>query len=437
MPTVTRTRRACHGHEKTTWSLPAWVGLGVLLLVLPLAGCEQKWDQAARDDEELEAAFFAGLDTKELVDLPEPQSLRPCCVFGNDIGVQIRSIPMPGYEIQNVLDIDGLGTHQYNKGAVALQPRGQERVVSDEASGILYTCRGGFIDISHVRDNADRTLYFAVQIARSAATGGSFPIAGEGAERRIVVRPLDPRLVRTYGFREVVTQLAEWLDYQASIWHEIATWYGWSSTRFSERPSAFSPEDLYSNLVGAKIAGLVIRRQEASSEIGYNRAVTALLKDALGKLGPLPQEATRRAFALVDGIWWDSTKRVPDNQLVRHRNFTVGPTLSPWKLRDAQISSALAADQREFDQACRSDWSPLRLTVPDRLSGVPFRRMATLEIKPGELLVKNGFPSGGKLVTQDDFPAVIKVIAQAAEAELGPGAGVPAARPGETTRKRE
>ena len=413
------------------------VGLWLVLLILPLAACQQKWEQPNVRDEEMESAFFAGLDTKELADLPEPSRLRPCCVFGHDIGVQIRSVPMPGYEIQNVLDIDGLGTHKYNKGALALQARGEEGVVSDEGSGILYTCRGGFIDISHVRDNADRALFFAVQIGRLAASGGSFPIAGEGAERRVIVRPLDARLVRTYGIREVVVRLAEWLDFQASIWHEIATWYKWSSTRFSEQPSAFSAEDLYSNLIGAKIAATVIRRQEASSEIEYNRAVTALLKDALAKLGPLPKEATQRAFAYVDGIWWDSTKRVPDNQLVRHRNFNIGPSLSPWKLADAGLSAALEADRKEFDQFCQGNWAPLRLTVADRLGGVPLRKMAILEIRPGEVLVANGFPSGIKVVTQEDLPTIIQAIARAAEAELGAGVGSPLARAGENTRKRQ
>ena len=86
------------------------VGLWLVLLILPLAACQQKWEQPNVRDEEMESAFFAGLDTKELADLPEPSRLRPCCVFGHDIGVQIRSVPMPGYEIQNVLDIDGLGS---------------------------------------------------------------------------------------------------------------------------------------------------------------------------------------------------------------------------------------------------------------------------------------------------------------------------------------
>lgn len=411
----------------------------ILTLTLLSVGCKQKWDMSQHppQDEELDTAFFSGLNSEAIADVPEPQSLRPCCIFGNDVGVQVGSVPVPGYEVRNVLDITELGTHQYNKGTLSLQPRGGERIVSDEASGVLYTCRGGFIDLAHVRDNADRTFYLVSQIGRIAAKGGTIPIVGEGAKRRIVVKALDARLVRTYGLREVVTSLAEWVDFQASIWHEITTWYGWSSTAFSERPSAFSPEDLYSNLVGVKITGAIVRRHAAPTELDYNRAVTGFLKDALVKLGPLPKDASRRAFEYVDGIWWDSTKRVPDQQLVRHRNFDIGPKLYPWKLMDAQPSTTLAAAAKEFDRYCQDDWKPLGLSVPDRIGDVQFREMATLEISPEELLVKNGFPlptSGSTMLTQDDFPAIIAAIVRAANAELGAGVDRPAARPDEHSR---
>jgi len=413
----------------------------ILALSLLSSGCKEKWDmtQNAVQDEELDAAFFSGLDSQEIADVPEPRSLRPCCIFGNDVSVAVGAVPIPGYEVRNTLDISELGTHQYNKGTVSFQPRGGERIVSDEASGILYTCRGGFIDVAHVRDNADRTFYLISQIGRIAAIGGTIPIAGEGAERRIVIKPIDTHLVRTYGLREVVTSLAEWVDFQASIWHEITTWYDWSSTAFSERPSAFSPEDLYSNLVGAKIAGAIVRRHAATSEMEYNHAVTALLKDALVKLGPLPKDASRRAFEYADGIWWDSTKRIPDNQLVRHRNFNIGPKLYPWKLVDAQPSATLTAAMKELEHFCQGDWKPLGLSVPDRIGEVLFRNMATLEITPGELLVKNGFPfpkAGSKTITQDDFPAIIAAIVRAANAELGAGVDRPAARSNETSRAK-
>ena len=415
----------------------------VLALGLLIAGCRADWDTTSKpvQDEELEQAFFSGLNSIDVPDLPEPSRLRPCCVFGNDVGVGIRSIPIPGYEISNVLGIDDLGTHVYNHGALTLQrPEAGEPVVTREGSGILYTCRGGFIDIAHVRDNADRTLYLAAQIGCLPATGGTIPLVDEGAQRRIVVHPLDARLVREYGIREVVTRLAEWLDFQASIWHEIATWYRWSATPFPEQPSAFSPEDLYSNLLGLKIAGEIVRRHAARSEEEYGRNVSALLRDALTKLGPLPAEATRSAFAYVDGIWWDSTLRVPDNRLVRHRNFELGPTLYPWKLVDAHASAALLAEQADYTQVCGGDWTPLGLNMPTRMGDVPFARLATFEIRPDAGLLENGFrlPDAGRgVVTAEDFPALIEDIRQAAARELGSGVELPAARADEASRYRE
>jgi len=38
------------------------------------------------------------------------------------------------------------------------------------------------------------------------------------------------------------------------------------------------------------------------------------------------------------------------------------------------------------------------------------------------------------VITQEDYPTVIAVIERAADKELGPGAGKPAARPGELSR---
>jgi hypothetical protein len=421
---------------------PKLFGRAVLLCALLAVGCEQDWDTSQHPvrDEELESAFFSGLNAATIPDVPEPQRLRPCCVFANDVGVAVGDVPLPGYEVRNVLDINDLGTHKYNNGMLSFQrPEEGRGIVADEASGILYTCRGGFIDIAHARDNADRTFYLAAQLARLPATGGTIALTGEGADRRVVVAPFDAKLVRAFGIREVVVRLAEWISFQASIWHEIATWYRWSATAFSEQPSAFSPEDLYSNLLGLKIAGEVIRRHASATEEQYNLAVTTILKDALRKLGPLPGEASRFAFEYVDGIWWDSTKRVPDNRLVRRRNFNIGPRLYPWKLTDAQSSTALLTARKDYDEVCGGDWKPLGLNVPDRLGDVKFAAMATLEIRPDPVLMENGFefprPSES-IVTPDDFPALIGMIGRSCDGELGRGSGLPAARPGEDSRSK-
>ena len=415
----------------------------VLALGLPSVGCKEHWDTPRPlKDEELETAFFSGLNSIDVPDLPEPRRLRPCCIFGDEVGVGLGPLPVPGYEVSNVLGIDDLGTHVYNHGALTLQPlRAEGPVVMDEASGILYTCRGGFIDIAHVRDNADRTLYLAAQIGRLPATGGTIPLVDEGAERRIVVHPLDAKLVRAYGIREVVTRLAEWLDFQASIWHEIATWYRWSSTAFSEQPSAFSPEDLYSNLLGLKIAGEIVRRHDAGSEEEYDRNLTALLQDALDEARPAapggePLRLRVRRRDLVGLHQTRSRQRAGAAPQLRHRLDAL-PV-------EAGGRAAFRHTADEEGGVHTGLWRRLDSARPERPRR-PRRRAVPADGDPGDparsdIFSRTDSPSRCReatVVTQDDFPALIEVIRDASEKELGPGAGVPAARPNETSRDRE
>jgi hypothetical protein len=102
-------------------------------------------------------------------------------------------------------------------------------------------------------------------------------------------------------------------------------------------------------------------------------------------------------------------------------------------------SSLISAAQKEFDKYCRDHWKPLVLKVPERLGDVPFRQMATIEFEPEEVLAKNGFSfprKGDPIVTQDDFPSIVAAAERAADKELGPGAGKPAARADEKSRYR-
>lgn len=71
-------------------------------------------------------------------------------------------------------------------------------------------------------------------------------------------------------------QLAAWLAghlaFEIAQWHEIAQWYGFQSVPgFSEEISAFSPEDLYSNLLGARLAINVILSGHGGSLEDYNQ----------------------------------------------------------------------------------------------------------------------------------------------------------------------
>src|SRR5262249_15790048 len=114
--------------------------------------------------------------------------------------------------------------------------------------------------------------------------------------------------------------------------------------------------------------------------------------------------------------------------------MTSGWRSGQWSLSRARASSH---SRRDRSRSSQGDWKPLGLSVPDRLGDVPFNQMATLEIQPEALLIKNGFPlprAGSSLVTQDDFRGVIAAIEGAANVDVGGGGGLPAARPNERSR---
>lgn len=49
--------------------------------------------------------------------LSPPDGLRPCCAFGYNLKVQALGIPVPFYQLGNVVDADRLGAHHYNDSA--------------------------------------------------------------------------------------------------------------------------------------------------------------------------------------------------------------------------------------------------------------------------------------------------------------------------------
>ncbi|MGT3734366.1 DUF4056 domain-containing protein, partial [Salmonella enterica subsp. enterica serovar Typhi] len=93
---------------------------------------------------------------------PLPKGLRPCCAFGYDLHAELLGLPVPFYQLNNVVTVDSLGHHQYNDHLYS----GVANLIglSGENNGIVYTLRGGFIDTAHVRDTADMTVYIFSQL---------------------------------------------------------------------------------------------------------------------------------------------------------------------------------------------------------------------------------------------------------------------------------
>ena len=362
----------------------------------------------------------------QIPDVPVREHLRPCCAFGSELRASIAGlIPIPGYRLPNLLGPGDPGPHSYDSGVLSVARDGRvDPAFGRERNGLVYTCRGGFIDTAHVRDYADWAMFLAARIGRMALEGGSIELPDEGGSRRVVVKALPPAMVERQGIRPAVANLAQWLAFDLSIWHEIATWYGWSSMRgFSERASAFSPEDLYSNLLGTKLMLAVVYQSQARSEFVYNHAIDAWLAAALELLGAVPRELGREVTAAVDGLWWDSTRRLPDFGLVLRRNLGIGSPIRPWLPPDRALTEEL---RRELHEACGGDLAPIDFANPPVRDGVALADLVTLEIEvDDDLAAQEPFASRGRRVSQADFPAIVAAVREQALAELGPRADRP------------
>jgi hypothetical protein len=199
--------------------------------------------------EESTAALSHRLRPTGIPDIPVRKHLRPCCAFGYELRARLAFLPILGYRLENLKTIDEIGPHHYDSGVVTVGSDGG--LVSDERNGLVFTCRGGFIDTAHVRDYADWTIYFASKLFEQLPYGTTIELPNEAGKRRVVLERIDPEFLRGHDPVSLTMAIAQWLAFQLSIWHEIATWYGWAAIPgYPEKLSAFSPEDLYSNVLG-------------------------------------------------------------------------------------------------------------------------------------------------------------------------------------------
>jgi uncharacterized protein DUF4056 len=367
------------------------------------------------------AATERPLTPSDIPAIPMRKGLRPCCAFGAKLGASVGPVPVPLFSLSNIVGLDQVGPHTYDAEPFSTSASSKLDAFMRENNALLYTCRGGFIDLAHVRDNADATLFWSAAIARASLNGATIELPNEGGARRVHLRPLPPDLVARYGLRRVAISVAQWLAFELSVWHEIATTYGWSTLElYPEYLSAFSPEDLYSNLLGIRIAGgLLMEQGEAETDVLYDRHMDEWLRATLAYLQPVSADAGAEAMRLVDGVWWDSRARLPDPRLVLRRNTDAGAELSPWVVSRAYASPAM---QAWVDRHCGGAEHPLTLRRGSAIDGHAFEEFATLEI---DVHVPDPFPfprAGSTRITQEDFPVVLQAVRRYAIERLGPDA---------------
>ncbi len=255
---------------------------------------------------------------------------------------------------------DNLGTHSYYSGLGMLF----------EKSGIVYTCRGGSIDLVHVRIAADHTRYLTHKSYRhiiNKSEGFTFSLNVEPTMYYISIGYPEnfselPQKQREEAVTGVSITIGQYLTHLALTWHEILTWYDYKSMGvFPEFASAFSWEDIYSNVLGIHIGTWAL-------EYGgdFDGAVTRLLDEELQYLEAVPPSQGRQLTEQMRGKWFDGHLLVN----MKKRNVDIG-----WF--DGEVAPSL------IPGAC-GDPEPVMYRVPRLEDTQQYGFDVSIEIEPRE-----------------------------------------------------
>ena len=215
---------------------------------------------------------------------------------------RMGALPFEGlFTLYDSADPGNLGTHRYASGLLEVD-QGHER-------GIVYTRRAVFLDIAHIRNAADMTVYIHAR-ARLAIERGWDDFTFRGNEpstyRVELCYPPDWYDMSIHDRHrlgeELAIRIAQRVAFDAMTWHEIITWHGYKSTiLIPESNSAFTHDDTTSHALGIELAGIAIR-----SGRDYNMEFSRLLDESMVDLEAVSEEELKQAMSRVEGSWYDS-----------------------------------------------------------------------------------------------------------------------------------
>ncbi|WP_405205504.1 DUF4056 domain-containing protein [Aquimarina sp. LLG6339-5] len=302
-----------------------------------------------------------------------PRIIRACCAFGYDL--KIWGIPF--VSIDQVISIDDLNEHHYmgNK---------------DEGTGTIYTTKGGFIDIGHLRDQIDWTRYLYTTILHNRGKGKvTIPLRNEAGRKTLYLNIPEELSTDDYIL------LAGKITYDLSLWHEISTWYGASTIPFiPEKFSSFSVEDVYSNLLGIHVGMKTLQ-----SKLPFNKAATMNIESTLDSLGVVKTaKETYDAYDAIHNKWYTNKKRIPSSKITLKRDPDILHSSRPWIIPNQKSNG---------DDAVVLD-VPLLSTKGEPLTNF---YQFTIDLNY-RFPVEEIFPDReSNLINQDDFSILMKRIA--------------------------
>jgi hypothetical protein len=269
-------------------------------------------------------------DLKKSQDFKLPQTMRPCCAFGTNHKVRVGKIPIPLIRLSNTISEEDIGSHSYDASSFTVSSYKKTNKSSSENNGLIYTKRGGVLDLAHIRDTADLTVALFYFFFENLGKEKVVELRRELGKATIELKSFD---ISKFSKKEkwfIASTMASLKAYQMAVAHEIAQWHGYRYYDFfSEEVSAYSPEDLYSNLLGAKISSSIINNKLALSSKSFNKHMTIWLDKTIESLIPISKIEADKLLMKVDGKWWDSTKRLPSKELVIKRNYNLSTKQAP------------------------------------------------------------------------------------------------------------
>lgn len=347
-----------------------WLG-GCLVVLSCVALTSQSRAQLplSRSDRELYRDYIK-THYPEQLETPEKKKRKSFAQFG--YGLSYFAFPL--FPITEFIDPDNFGEHSYGKPG------------SKEKNGSLYTCRGGFIDFSHLRVALDWTVYLTFKILSEETTDMDLPSRDGKLKLRL-------RNVQKIPLDDIVS-ISQKVAFERLVWHELCSWYyHLPNYTFDERQSTFTPEDTYSNFLGTVVGRNVALRILLKREgLPFSQIASEEIRKELDKLLPVrDKKMTKAAYDIVDAavqaklpagerntdVWWDSRVVFRDGRYVFKRYINIGPQLQPWRVPQA------------FRLNCEGV-KPLVLTVPQRSkSGASLYTYYTLTMSPDSALFYN------------------------------------------------
>jgi hypothetical protein len=365
-----------------------WPTLQVYLLALsltnalvePVADASRK----ALDISPQQSLLFPNLGLTDIA-LPVSPGTRRCCLLGTNL--KMLGL-IPG---KQTWDAGSLGQHSYASG-------------KGEYNGNIVTCRAGFIDTAHVRYAADLVVKYALILEALGPKGGQVRLKTEAAYGTL----------HFYAPAPSETQLTEWIaDTAASIaidlttWHEIATWYNYSAVPlYTEKGSAFSPEDAFSNQLGVALGREALHRSNTTGR-PYSSIMTELLTEALIAYGVLPEDETVRILDALENKanlegplpyepWFDPQYSVPNyRRLLKRQTQLYGeikPSLPPQDL---------------LPQTCKHEGSSEQPIPTLNQAQLWDRYRLEFKLKRATTVIR-GLKHTARTIDQTDFPALIQ-----------------------------